>query len=247
MRTDKDPASLIARPADALRPLRATLDFVGCAEGSCLIEVGRTRVLCNASIENQIKPWLKEKDHGWITAEYALLPRSTDTRTDRERKGASGRTQEIQRLIGRSLRAVANLKPLKGWMVTVDCDVLEADGGTRTASIVGGFVALAQALQKWKVAQGIEETILTEWLSAVSVGIVEGKPLLDLDYSEDSAAQVDMNVVRTGSGRLVEVQASGEEATFTRAELNQLIDLAEKGCAELQLLQQKALGTSRLP
>jgi ribonuclease PH len=236
------------RTPNQLRPIKLTPDFVSCAEGSVLIEVGKTRVLCNASVSDKPPRWLEGTGKGWITAEYSLLPRSTDSRVNRERKGASGRTQEIQRLIGRSLRATANLAAMEGCLVTVDCDVIEADGGTRTASIVGGFVALGMALTKWKKdlpedhsAHG--KQIFEDYVTAVSVGVLEGKPILDLDYPEDSAAEVDMNVVIASiSNKLIEVQGTGEESTFSRNELNQLLDLGEKGASELLAAQRALLG-----
>jgi ribonuclease PH len=229
------------RENNQLRPVKATLDFVQCAEGSCLIEVGRTRVLCNASVTNKVPKWMENSGKGWITAEYSLLPRSTNERVDRERKSVSGRTQEIQRLIGRSLRSVANLEALAGYQVTVDCDVIEADGGTRTASIVGGFIALGQALLKLKKENNLSQQMLKSYVTAVSVGILEQTPILDLCYTEDSAAEVDMNVVFAEGGQLIEVQGTGEESTFSRKQLNQMLDLAEEGCAQLLALQKQML------
>lgn len=231
------------RQCDELRPIRLTPDFVSCAEGSVLIEVGRTRVLCNASLSDRPPKWLEGSGKGWITAEYSLLPRSTDSRVNRERKGASGRTHEIQRLIGRSLRATANLEAMEGLLATVDCDVIEADGGTRTASIVGGFVALGMALNKWKSETNSNQQIFNEYVTAVSVGILEGTPILDLDYPEDSSAEVDMNLVVSSDGKFIEIQGTGEEATFSRAELNALLDLGEKGSRDLLQAQKELLGT----
>jgi ribonuclease PH len=233
------------RAADQLRSIKITEDFVQSAESSFLIEVGRTRILCCASLEEELPRWLKGKGQGWVTAEYSLLPRSTNSRVKRERSGASGRTQEIQRLIGRALRGVCDLKALGERSLVIDCDVIEADGGTRTASIVGGFLALARALQKMKTA--LPHTfppgqVLKNLVSAVSVGMVEGRPLLDLCYTEDVDAEVDMNVVMTDSGDFVEVQGTGEEAVFSRAQLNDLLGLAEKGCRELVALQRSLLG-----
>jgi ribonuclease PH len=216
--------------------------FVASADGSVLIEMGRTRVLCNATLLPEVPRWLKGKGKGWITAEYSLLPQSTNERVDRERKGLSGRTQEIQRLIGRALRGAANLQALGEQAFIVDCDVLEADGGTRTASIVGGFVALALALQKVKPGLGIEERILQRVVSAISVGVVEGAPCLDLCYMEDSAADVDMNVVMCDGVEFIEVQGTGENDTFDRKTLNQLLDLGEKGCRELMAMQMELIG-----
>jgi ribonuclease PH len=232
---------LDARPIDKLRQVSVTRDFVKCAEGSCLIEVGRTRVLCNASISGDIPAWLKNSGKGWVTAEYSLLPRSTNTRVKRERKSVSGRTQEIQRLIGRSLRAVVNLEVLDGFSITVDCDVIEADGGTRTASIVGGFLALASALKTWKKEHNITAKVLDHFVTATSVGILKGIPILDLCYIEDSSAEVDMNVVMTETGEFIEIQGTGEESTYSRKEFNALLDLAEKGCNELLALQKDYL------
>lgn len=229
------------RKENQLRPLKLTPDFVSCAEGSVLIEVGKTRVLCNASISSQPPKWLEGSGKGWITAEYSLLPRSTNSRVNRERKGASGRTQEIQRLIGRSLRATADLSAMEGALVTVDCDVIEADGGTRTASIVGGFVALGLALQQWKSQTGSTAQIFDRYVTAVSVGVLSGVPVLDLDYPEDSAAEVDMNLVMASDQTLIEVQGTGEEATFTRSELNALLDLGELGVEQLLKAQKELL------
>jgi ribonuclease PH len=240
-------ARVDGRNNDQLRNIKITEDFVSTAEASYLIEVGKTRILCCASLEDEIPRWLKGKGKGWVTAEYSLLPRSTGSRVKRERSGASGRTQEIQRLIGRALRGVVDLEALGERSYVVDCDVIEADGGTRTASIVGGFMALAKALQRMKAAQTPVVTppkqILKHFVSAVSVGIVEGVPMLDLCYVEDSEAEVDMNVVRTDSGHFVEVQGTGEESVYTRDQLNAMLDLADKGCAELSLLQKKFLGS----
>jgi ribonuclease PH len=240
-------ARVDGRKEDQLRPVKMTEDFVSSAEGSCLIEVGKTRVLCCASLDEEIPRWLKGKGKGWVTAEYNLLPRSTGTRVKRERAGASGRTHEIQRLIGRALRGVCNLEALGERHFIVDCDVIEADGGTRTASIVGGFVALARALKRLKAAPPSGQAaptgrILNHFVSAVSVGIVSGQALLDLCYVEDSEAEVDMNVVVTDSGHFVEVQGTGEEAVYSRDQLNRMLDLATKGCGELAALQRGILG-----
>ncbi len=240
-------ARVDGRNNDQLRNIKITEDFVSTAEASYLIEVGKTRILCCASLEEEIPRWLKGKGKGWVTAEYSLLPRSTGSRVKRERAGASGRTQEIQRLIGRALRGVCNLEALGERSYVVDCDVIEADGGTRTASIVGGFMALAKALQRMKATQAATATpaapILKHFVSAVSVGIVGGTPMLDLCYVEDSEAEVDMNVVRTDSGHFVEVQGTGEESVYSRDQLNAMLDLAEKGCLELSALQKKFLGS----
>ena len=240
-------ARIDGRKHDQLRPIKITEDFVSTAEASYLIEVGKTRILCCASLEEDLPRWLKGKGKGWVTAEYNLLPRSTLSRVKRERTGASGRTQEIQRLIGRALRGVVDLEALGERSYVIDCDVIEADGGTRTASIVGGFMALARALQRMKAAQpptpAAHRQILKHFVSAVSVGIVEGEPMLDLCYVEDSEAEVDMNVVRTESGHFVEIQGTGEEAVYSRQQLNAMLDLADKGCSELVTLQKQFLGT----
>lgn len=226
------------RALDALREVKYTLDYISCAEGSVLIEMGNTKVICNATIEDKIPKWMKDKKTGWVTAEYNMLPRATSQRTNRERSAVSGRTQEIQRLIGRSLRGVCDLTALKEKTILIDCDVIQADGGTRTASIVGGFVALAKALQKRNLAKPVLKT----WLSATSVGIYKGQPILDLCYEEDLEASVDMNVVMTHEGEFVEIQGTGEEATFTKAELDAMLELAQIGCQQHIELQKKILG-----
>ncbi len=237
-------ARVDGRKNDQLRTIKITEDFVSTAEASYLIEVGKTRILCCASLEEEVPRWMKGKGKGWVTAEYNLLPRSTTSRVKRERAGASGRTQEIQRLIGRSLRGVCNLEALGERNFIVDCDVIEADGGTRTASIVGGFMALARALQRLKAGQpAMTKPVLKHFVSAVSVGMVGGVPMLDLCYVEDAEAEVDMNVVRTDSGHFVEIQGTGEEAVYSRSQLNDMLDLAEKGCGELLSLQKRYLGT----
>lgn len=226
-----------------LRPVELQPDFMPNAEGSCLVTMGDTKVICTASVQEGVPRWLKGKGWGWVTAEYSMLPRSTDRRVDREvnRGRVGGRTQEIQRLIGRSLRAVTDLTVMGEWSILIDCDVLQADGGTRTASITGGYVALAKAVE-WMMA---EEKLKTDpvhtSVAAVSVGIVEDSPILDLKYDEDSNAGVDMNVVMTGSGKFVEVQGTAEKGVFDRDELNTLIDMAENGIRELLQHQEKAL------
>ncbi|HYY44296.1 MAG TPA: ribonuclease PH [Actinomycetota bacterium] len=229
-------------PAD-LRPLRLTAGFMPYAEGSCLAEMGDTRVICTATVESTVPRWLMGQGRGWVTAEYSMLPRSSPERITREvaRGRPSGRTQEIQRLIGRSLRAVTDLEKLGERSIVVDCDVLQADGGTRTASITGGYVALAQALSLLEQRGGLGGIPLTDAVAAVSVGIVAGAPCLDLNYAEDSTADVDMNVVMTGSGGLIEVQGTAEGATFTRRELDELLDLAASGIATLTAAQKEAL------
>jgi ribonuclease PH len=217
------------------------LDVPGAAAGKVLVRAGRTTVLCTASVEKDVPPWLVGRGKGWVTAEYSMLPGSTAPRKQRERgPKIDGRSSEIQRLIGRSLRGVVDLAALGERTVTVDCDVLEADGGTRTASITGGFVALVAALRSLPEFAGTKPLPLTDSIAAVSVGIVDGTPLLDLDYNEDVRADVDMNVVMTGSGRFVEVQGSGEEATFDKEQLLAMIGLAEHGIAELTCLQREA-------
>ncbi|MBL8475021.1 MAG: ribonuclease PH [Methyloversatilis sp.] len=232
------------RRPDEARTLRITRNFTQHAEGSVLIEVGDTRVLCTASVEESLPPFLRGKGQGWVTAEYGMLPRSTHTRSAREAaKGKqSGRTQEIQRLIGRSVRSVTDLVALGERQITLDCDVLQADGGTRCASITGACVALHDALSGL-VSQGlIERNPLRELVAAVSVGIHEGTPILDLDYPEDSACDTDMNVVMTASGGLCEVQGTAEGKTFSRAELGTLMDLAQAGIEGLIAAQRRALG-----
>jgi len=234
------------RTADQLRPVTIERGWSGQAEGSALITVGGTRVLCTASFTNGVPRWLVGKGRGWVTAEYGMLPRSTNERMDRESvKGrVGGRTHEISRLIGRTLRAVIDTKALGENTIKIDCDVLQADGGTRTASITGAYVALADAVE-WGREKGFigkKATALTDSLAAVSVGIVGGVPLLDLPYEEDSRAETDMNIVVTGSGKFVEVQGTAEGAPFDRAELDALLDLALGGCATLAQVQREALG-----
>ncbi|ESS13091.1 MAG: ribonuclease PH [Burkholderiales bacterium] len=231
------------RAADALRPVTITRQFTVHAEGSVLIEFGQTRVLCTASVEERVPPHKKGSGEGWVTAEYGMLPRATHTRSAREAaKGKqSGRTQEIQRLIGRSLRAVFDLKALGERTITLDCDVLQADGGTRTAAITGAYVAACDAVASLLTSGVLTVSPIREPIAAISVGIVDGTPLLDLEYTEDSACDTDMNVVMTGAGHFVEVQGTAEGAAFSRAEMGQLLDLADKGIAELVTMQQAAL------
>jgi ribonuclease PH len=235
-----------ARPADSLRPVRFTTGYVATAEGSVLIETGNTRVLCNATIETGVPGWMRNSGRGWVTAEYGMLPRATLTRTPREseRGKIGGRTHEIQRLIGRSLRAVVDMKALGERTVILDCDVLQADGGTRTAAITGASVALAIALGKLVAAGTLKESPLRQMLAATSVGIVDGNILLDLVYEEDSRADVDMNVVMLADGGLVETQATAERVPYTRAQLTAMLDLAEKGIRELLAAQQTALAAA---
>lgn len=229
------------RRHDQLRPTGIEVDVAAYAEGSCLISTGETRVLCTASIQEGVPAWREASGAGWVTAEYAMLPRATHTRTRRERDGVKGRTQEIQRLIGRSLRSVTDLRALGPRTVTVDCDVLQADGGTRTASITGGCVALMLA-GAWLLGEGlVERNPVRQRVAAVSVGLVDGEPSLDLDYGEDSTAQVDMNVVATEAMGLVEVQGTAEGDPFPRRDLDRLLDLALAGIEELLASQARAL------
>ena len=232
-----------ARAANALRPVRITRGYTVHAEGSVLIEFGATKVLCTASVEERVPPHKRGSGEGWVTAEYGMLPRATHTRSDREaaRGKQSGRTQEIQRLIGRSLRAVFDLKLLGERTIQLDCDVLQADGGTRTAAITGAFVAAQDAVNGLLLAGKIAQSPITAPVAAISVGIVQGTPLLDLEYVEDSACDTDMNVVMTGAGHFVEVQGTAEGVAFSRSEMTALLDLAEKGITELMALQQQAL------
>jgi ribonuclease PH len=231
------------RNPDQLRPVRFTRRFTCHAEGSVLVEFGGTKVLCTATVESGVPGFLRNSGQGWITAEYGMLPRSTHTRSAREaaRGKQSGRTQEIQRLIGRSLRSVIDMKALGERTVTIDCDVLQADGGTRTASITGGFVALADAIAALVRRRDLAANPLHGQVAAVSVGIVGGLPVLDLDYQEDSEAETDMNVVMNGGGAFVEVQGTAEGHAFRRHELDQLLNLAATGVGELLALQQQAL------
>ena len=232
------------RKADELRKLKITRNYLKTAEGSVLIEFGDTRVLCTATVENSVPPFLKGKGTGWVTAEYAMLPRSSTQRISRERSKVGGRTHEIQRVIGRSLRSVVDMKALGERTVLIDCDVIQADGGTRTASITGAYIALVDGLRRAK-KQGMITTIpVTDYLAAISVGIVGGKPMLDLCYTEDSAAEVDMNLVMTGKGGIVEVQGTAEGEPFSKAELAKLIALGEKGIKVLVKKQQDLLGRS---
>ena len=231
------------RAADALRPVRITRGWLDHAEGSVLVEFGKTRVLCAASVTEEVPRWRRGSGLGWVTAEYAMLPRATNTRNDRESvKGRlGGRTHEISRLVGRSLRAAVDYKALGENTIVIDCDVLQADGGTRTAAITGGYVALADAIAWLQGRKRCKGEPLIASVSAVSVGILDGQPRLDLSYEEDVIAETDMNVVCTGDGRFVEVQGTAEREPFDRKLLDQLLDLAVTGCAELSGLQQAAL------
>jgi ribonuclease PH len=229
------------RKATELRPVRMTLGFMPAAEGSVLVETGETRVACTATVQDSVPPFLRGKGVGWVTAEYAMLPRSSPERIERERRGPGGRTQEIQRLIGRSLRAVVDMGALGERSILVDCDVLNADAGTRTASITGGYVALVLALERLCKDRLLDKLPLTGSVAAVSVGLVAGRPLLDLCYDEDHRAEVDFNVVMTGSGRFVEVQGTAEGKAFTRAQLDRLLGLASAGIERLTALQRETL------
>lgn len=232
------------RSADELRPVHFELNYVSHPEGSVLIHMGDTRVLCNATVEETLPPWLRyaKERHGWVTAEYAMLPRSTVERSSREKMRPKGRTQEIQRLIARSLRGIVDLKKLGERQIIIDCDVLQADGGTRTASITGGYVALALAIRKLLLHNVISTNPITQAVAAVSVGIVAGKAYLDLDYALDQAADVDMNVVMTADNRFIEVQGTAEGEPFPRGALNAMLALAELGIGELLQKQSDVLG-----
>ena len=233
------------RQPDQLRSVKITRNFTRHAEGSVLIEMGDTRVLCNASVEENLPPFLRGKGQGWVTAEYGMLPRSTHTRSAREAaKGKqTGRTQEIQRLIGRSLRAVTDLKALGERQITLDCDVLQADGGTRCASITGAWIALYEACDKLVQAGKLAANPVKDHVAAISVGIFEGSPVLDLDYPEDSNCDTDMNVIMTGKGGIVEVQGTAEGEPFSREQMNVLMDLAEMGIRQLVAAQESALAS----
>ncbi len=232
------------RAADQLRPVSLEIDVNKHAEGSCLVRFGDTHVLCTASIEDGVPPWLRNTGRGWVTAEYGMLPRATTTRTGREaaRGKQSGRTQEIQRLIGRSLRAVTNLSGFGERQIKVDCDVIQADGGTRTAAITGGYVALYQAFQHMLDIGALAAIPFTDQVAGVSCGIYRDSHILDLDYAEDSAAQADANFVLTGAGDIVEIQMTAEEKPFSRDQFDAMLELATGGAAELAALQRRALG-----
>ncbi|MBF0531532.1 MAG: ribonuclease PH [Candidatus Omnitrophica bacterium] len=228
------------RAAQELREIKVTRDYIKHPEGSCLIEFGDTRVICAATVEDTVPPFLKGQRQGWVTAEYAMLPRSCSSRV--KRAPVSGRAQEIQRLIGRSLRSIVDLHKIGERTVTIDCDVIQADGGTRTASITGGFIALALALETLNVKGKIKTIPITDYVAAVSVGMVAGQPVLDLDYQEDSTAGMDMNVVMVGQGDFVEVQGTAEGKPFSKDQMDKLLALAEKGIKELFKIQKKQLG-----
>ena len=230
---------LDGRAPDQLRPTTITRNFLLHPEGSVLVEFGATKVICTATVEDKVPSFLKGQSLGWVTAEYGMLPRSTNTRMNRENRGPSGRSQEIQRLVGRALRAVTDRGKLGEHTVWLDCDVIQADGGTRTAAITGGYVALADALGR---IPGVNPTaVLRDCVAAISVGVVGGQPLLDLNYAEDSTAEVDMNVVMTGTGEFVEVQGTAEQVPFGRRRLDDLLGLAERGIRQLVTLQRRAL------
>jgi ribonuclease PH len=235
---------LDGRPADAVRPTRITPEFTVHAEGSVLIEVGRTKVICTASVEERVPPFLRGAGKGWVTAEYGMLPRATNTRMTREATAGKvgGRTQEIQRLIGRSLRSVVAMTELGERTVWIDCDVIQADGGTRTAAITGGFVALVLALERLRERGTIKRVPVTHYVAATSVGIIGGTPMLDLAYEEDSRADVDMNVVKISDGRFIELQGTAETQAFDRRELDALLGLADTGLEALFALQREVVG-----
>ncbi|MEM5424158.1 MULTISPECIES: ribonuclease PH [Paraburkholderia] len=234
------------RAADQLREVRITRNYTKYAEGSVLVEFGDTKVLCTASVSESVPPFLRDKGQGWLTAEYGMLPRATHTRSDREaaRGKQTGRTQEIQRLIGRAMRAVFDLEALGARTINIDCDVLQADGGTRTASITGAFVAAHDAVSKLLATGRIERSPISDYVAAISVGVYDGVAVLDLDYDEDSQCDTDMNIVMTGSGGMVEVQGTAEGAPFSREELNALLDLAQSGIRSLIEKQKAALEIS---
>jgi ribonuclease PH len=232
------------RKADELRKIKITKNYLKSAEGSVLIEMGDTKVICTATVDKSVPPFLRGKGVGWVTAEYAMLPRSSAQRISRERSKVGGRTHEIQRLIGRALRSVVDMNALGERTVLIDCDVIQADGGTRTASITGAYTALVEALQHIKAQGMIDQVPVTDYLAAISVGIVDGKPVLDLCYQEDSAAEVDLNLVMTGTGKIVEVQGTAEGEPFSKAEMNKLIALGEKGIKALIKKQKEILGKS---
>lgn len=231
------------RPEDRIRPVDFELNFIKVAEGSVLAKFGDTHVLCNVTVEERLPNWLRNQPepHGWLTAEYALLPRSTQQRVRREQRWPKGRTQEISRLIGRSLRMAVDLKALGLRQLIVDCDVLQADGGTRTTAISGGWLAVRLALDPLIAAGKLPAAVLRNQVAAISVGIVDGRPLLDLDYGEDVSAEVDLNVVMTGAGQIIEIQGAAEKAPFSRAELDRLVDLAAAGCRQVLDAQNEAL------
>lgn len=231
------------RKYDEMREIEIIPDFLPQAEGSCLVKCGNTHIICTASVDDRVPSWMRNTGKGWVTAEYGMLPRSTGQRMDREaaRGKQSGRTQEIQRLIGRALRAVVDMEKLGERQIKIDCDVIQADGGTRTASITGGFVALARAINYLQSIGALEENPINDSVSAISCGVYKGNGVLDLDYAEDSTAETDANFVFTGSGKIVEIQGTAEEAPFSEEEFLELLRLAKKGCGELKDHQEKAI------
>jgi len=233
------------RAPNEMRAVTIKKHFIKHAEGSVLIQVGDTKVICNASVEEKVPPFLRDKKQGWVTAEYSMLPRSTHTRSSREssRGKVSGRTQEIQRLIGRSLRTVVDMEKLGERTIWIDCDVIQADGGTRTASITGAFVAMCLAMKQLKKEKKIETIPIKDFVAATSVGVLAGKKILDLEYSEDSIAEVDMNIVKTGRGGFVEIQGTAEQEPFTDKDMEAMLSLANKGIKELITLQKKTIGS----
>ncbi|UCH45288.1 MAG: ribonuclease PH [Nitrospiraceae bacterium] len=232
------------RSVDELRKIKITNDFISHAEGSVLIEMGKTRVICTASIEERVPPFLKDQNKGWVTGEYSMLPRATDTRNVREssRGKVGGRTHEIQRLIGRAMRSVVDLEALGERSIWLDCDVIQADGGTRTASITGAFIALKEAVNHALKNKLIQTQPVRDYVAAVSVGIVDGEPRLDLAYAEDSVAEVDMNIVMTGSGKFIEVQGTAETDPFSQTKLMEMLSLAKSGIKDIMKVQKRALG-----
>ena len=234
---------LDGRSLDQIRPVQITPSYMRYADGSALIETGITKVICTATLENKVPPFLIGSRSGWLTAEYGMLPRSTKTRVFREARSGrpKGRTQEVQRIIGRSLRAVVDLEKIGERTITIDCDVIQADGGTRTASVSGAYVALSEAVKKMMEDGKLQENPMKDAVAAVSVGIVDGVPMLDLCYEEDSSAEVDLNVVMTGSGTFVDVQGTAERTPFDRKQMDAMLDLAESGIREILLVQQEAL------
>lgn len=232
------------RQNDQLRNVKITKNYLKNADGSVLIEVGDTKVICTATIEDKVPAFKKNSGEGWLTAEYSMLPRATKTRNQRDinKLKLNGRSQEIQRLIGRSLRSVVNFSVLGEREIVIDCDVIQADGGTRTASITGAYVALVEACKFFKDSGILEEIPITDYVGAISVGVVEGEEMLDLCYEEDSNAQVDMNIIMSGSGEFIEIQGTGEKSTFSRQQVNQMMEIAEKGIYQLIELQKQALG-----
>ncbi len=229
------------RGSNALRPVKIKRNYLKHAEGSVLIEIGDTKVICSASVEERVPPFLRNTGKGWVTAEYSMLPRSTNIRTPRDRGGGNGRAFEIQRLIGRSLRSVTDLSAFGERTIWIDCDVIQADGGTRTASITGAYVALVDAFQKMVKNGSIEKVPVKDSVAAISVGKVDGEVLLDLNYEEDSKAEVDMNVVMTGSGKFVEIQGTAEGGVFTKKEMDELMKIAQNGIKVLTRIQKKSL------